>query len=346
MKNSRTVKFLASAKLLIALLIIIACASAIGTIVPQGEPAQTYIERYGEPLFKILENMSLLDMYRSWWFTSLLVILSLNILACTLTRFPPRRKSIGTVTVHLSVIVILAGATIGAIFGNKGFMKIYEGESQDTFYMRDDKPVKLGFTVHLDDFNIDWYEPPHVVIFAQLHDGSVKTFKFKGFGEEMAVKEIDSSIKLLRYVPDFSIDTATHEVISKTEEPNNPAVEIVFKGPGQESKLWLFERFPGFGQENIPVKLIYRQAQGRARDYKSALRIIDEGRDILKKTIEVNHPLTYKGYAFYQSSYDPQDSSWSGLQVAKDPGIPVVYTGFALLIAGLSFIYFVKPYLK
>ena len=198
------------------------------------------------------------------------VILSLNILACTLTRFSSRRKSIGTVTVHLSVIVILAGATIGAIFGSKGFMKIYEGESQDTFYTRDDRPMKLGFTVHLDDFNIDWYEPPHVVIFAQLRDGSVKTFKFKGFGEEMAVKEISSSIKLLRYVPDFSIDTATREVISKTEEPNNPAVEIVFKGPGQESKLWLFERFPGFGQENIPVKLIYRQAQGRARPARIA----------------------------------------------------------------------------
>ena len=111
----------------------------------------------------------------------------------------------------------------------------------------------------------------------------------------------------------------------------------------KESRLWLFEKFPGFNQEKSPVKLAFRQQQGRPKDYKSKLKVLEQGKEVLSKTIEVNDPLTYKGYTFYQSSYDPQDLSWSGLQVTKDPGVPIVYTGFAFLIAGLTFIYFVKP---
>jgi len=39
------------------------------------------------------------------------------------------------------------------------------------------------------------------------------------------------------------------------------------------------------------------------KDYKSRLTIIEGGREVLTKTIEVNHPLIYKGVWFYQSSY-------------------------------------------
>jgi len=40
------------------------------------------------------------------------------------------------------------------------------------------------------------------------------------------------------------------------------------------------------------------------KDYKSNITIIEDGREILSKTIEVNHPLLYKGIRFYQMSYE------------------------------------------
>ncbi len=42
---------------------------------------------------------------------------------------------------------------------------------------------------------------------------------------------------------------------------------------------------------------------GNVRDWKSTLTVIEDEKPVLSKIIEVNHPLTYKGFAFYQSSY-------------------------------------------
>ncbi len=42
---------------------------------------------------------------------------------------------------------------------------------------------------------------------------------------------------------------------------------------------------------------------GSVKDWKSRLSIIEDGRAVLEKTIEVNHPLSYRGFIFYQSGY-------------------------------------------
>ncbi|MFH1563283.1 MAG: cytochrome c biogenesis protein ResB [Nitrospirota bacterium] len=78
------------------------------------------------------------------------------------------------------------------------------------------------------------------------------------------------------------------------------------------------------------------------KDYKSNLSIIENGKEILTKTIEVNYPLNYKGIRFYQASYkvdvdkDFHHFYYSGLQVVKDPGVGVVWLGCSLLMLGLT----------
>lgn len=42
---------------------------------------------------------------------------------------------------------------------------------------------------------------------------------------------------------------------------------------------------------------------GSVRDWKSTLTVLENGSDVLSKTIEVNHPLSHKGFVFYQSGY-------------------------------------------
>jgi len=42
---------------------------------------------------------------------------------------------------------------------------------------------------------------------------------------------------------------------------------------------------------------------GAVRDWKSTLSVIEDGTKLFEKTIEVNHPLSYKGFVFYQSGY-------------------------------------------
>jgi len=67
--------------------------------------------------------------------------------------------------------------------------------------------------------------------------------------------------------------------------------------------------------------------------YNSDVRIID-GNTSLDAQIYMNHTLTYKGYKFFQTFYDP-DEKGTILSVTKDPGVEVTYVGYALLFLGL-----------
>ena len=42
---------------------------------------------------------------------------------------------------------------------------------------------------------------------------------------------------------------------------------------------------------------------GAVKDWKSTVSVIENEKTLFNKIVEVNHPLTYKGYAFYQTSY-------------------------------------------
>jgi cytochrome c biogenesis protein len=42
---------------------------------------------------------------------------------------------------------------------------------------------------------------------------------------------------------------------------------------------------------------------GSVKDWKSTLAVLENSNPVLTKTVEVNHPLSYKGFVFYQSGY-------------------------------------------
>lgn len=71
------------------------------------------------------------------------------------------------------------------------------------------------------------------------------------------------------------------------------------------------------------------------KDFFSDLSVIKDGKVVLKKTIEVNHPLHYGGYCFYQYSYDDVAGKYTVLNVVSDNGLFILFGGFILLAAGL-----------
>ena len=72
--------------------------------------------------------------------------------------------------------------------------------------------------------------------------------------------------------------------------------------------------------------------------YESQVTIIDPDRGIYKSfRIYMNHILKYRRYRFYQTSYD-EDEMGSILTVTKDPGTPVTYAGYVIMIPLLIFI--------
>jgi cytochrome c biogenesis protein len=65
-------------------------------------------------------------------------------------------------------------------------------------------------------------------------------------------------------------------------------------------------------------KITYYDLPGRkekhVKEYTSLLTILENGKEVLKKTVQVNHPLHYKGLAFYQANYGTVHDVTLGIQ--------------------------------
>lgn len=68
--------------------------------------------------------------------------------------------------------------------------------------------------------------------------------------------------------------------------------------------------------------------------YRSVVEI--PGATPVRAAVEVNHPFHYRGYHFYQHSWEPTTPPTSVLRVASDSGLVLVYAGFVLLAAGVT----------
>ncbi|MBC8237365.1 MAG: cytochrome c biogenesis protein CcsA [Helicobacteraceae bacterium] len=70
-------------------------------------------------------------------------------------------------------------------------------------------------------------------------------------------------------------------------------------------------------------------------EFSSAVTLIDSEENVKFDTdIFMNNTLTYKGYKFFQTSYDT-DERGTQLSVNKDPGVEITYIGYTLLFLGL-----------
>jgi len=87
----------------------------------------------------------------------------------------------------------------------------------------------------------------------------------------------------------------------------------------------------------------HARAERSIRNYRSTLAISEGGRVVKEGSLAVNAPLSYGGYTFYQSGYDPADTTWTSLLVVRDPGVPLVFAGFGILIVGLFLGLYVWP---
>jgi len=70
------------------------------------------------------------------------------------------------------------------------------------------------------------------------------------FDAPAAWEKSGCTVRLLRFVPDFMIDMATHEVSSRSDKPENPALNVVLlKGKDTLFSHWVFLKYPDMHSE-------------------------------------------------------------------------------------------------
>ena len=275
-----------------------------------------------------------------YWFalTALLVV--------GLALFRRLRRAPSLLLMHVGCILVLGGGLWGSkgghaiqkqLFGSerivKGYMPILERTQENQVRLDDSNDVApLPFSIRLRDFRMEYYEPGH--LFIQSRGG--KTWKMPAqAGRELSLGDGLGTVTIERVFKNLKVDISGDEpVYYDAPAGSNPALEIAQERPDTSTgKRYVFERSAGHVNPNDPLVMMYRRT---VSDYISELEIVKDGKVVAAKDIEVNHPLHYGGYHFYQSSYgEDRLGEYTVLSIVSDSGLNLVYAGYAMLIAGM-----------
>lgn len=294
---------LSSVRLTIPLLIVLAVVSIFGTLIPQNGTPEEYLRIYKASTYKILHILGFLDMYHAKWFIFLLALLSLNLVVCSLKRWPSVRRFFSQAEIKpgegqwkalapgrrfslsLPAKDSLAGIQDGVL---QAFARPRVLQDQGTWYLFAEKGKlsRLGFYCL------------HLSILIILLGGMIGSFfGFRG------------------YVNIVEGETADR---------------VFLRSGRQVHPLGFKVRLDQFSVSFYPT--------GTPQEFKSTVTILEGERKILTEPIRVNHPLTYKGISLYQSSYGVasvekvvlelvERGSRRGLTLSVQPGVRVEIPG-------------------
>lgn len=77
--------------------------------------------------------------YGAWWFRGLMGLIALNILSAILRRIPFKARHVGFLVVHVSLLAILAGGLVTAVWGSEGEILLRDGRMTDRMMIAGDE---------------------------------------------------------------------------------------------------------------------------------------------------------------------------------------------------------------
>jgi cytochrome c biogenesis protein len=261
---------LGSMTLAVAILCVLAVASAIGTVLLQNQQQSDYLKQFGQLWYWTFRSLGLFDMYHTWWFLTLLAFLMVSLAVCLWRNVPHMLKEMRMRKVvitdkslkhfhHLHHWKLGDAGDMAAVkqTATQGLSEweLLEGEKNGAIYLRGDKGRyhKWGYIL------------AHAAVLIILSGGW--TSVHYGFRGNMAVPEGGSENEI-EYLRGSSVH---HLQMPFTVRCNSFHIAFYPSGPPKE--------------------------------FRSNLSIIDHGKVVLTKDIIVNEPLKYKGVRIYQASF-------------------------------------------
>ena len=130
-------KFVSSMQFAIGLLVILAAACSVGSVITQKQTYEVYAAQYGERFAGAIMALQLDDLFHSWWFIALSAFLCLNLLLCNLIRMPSiiktmKREADPALSVGKKGTVSVTGVKdVDGFFKAMGFGKITAGKMKE-----------------------------------------------------------------------------------------------------------------------------------------------------------------------------------------------------------------------
>lgn len=93
---AEVVELLSSMRFAISLLVIIAIASVVGTVVLQNEPMVNYVNQFGPFWFGIFNDVGIYNVYGTWWFLCIMGLLVISTSLCIIRNAPKFIKDVSS----------------------------------------------------------------------------------------------------------------------------------------------------------------------------------------------------------------------------------------------------------
>jgi ResB-like family len=358
------------------LLIALAIAAALGTLVLQGRPIAEYPMKYGA-FGDLIVALRLDDIFHSLWFACLIALFGAAVVNSALLRWPVKLRNAGFFVCHVGLITSLAGAALSSYFAVRGRVEMFadgstvnqifvtkQGQVKVAGYDANGQPVPatapLGFALRLDQFDLVRYATEYRIGYYEprlLADGRVDWRLKASFDPEEGVKHLlpgGNSFSVKKLWAEFQPASDAGRVAKAMpgQEMKNPAavLEVNVDGDATESPPLSAHAQGNFlavppGSPNPRGYLAFERREDEAKSYQSHVTAI-AGSSQRKALVSVNDPFTYDGWTFYQVNYDPKNPKYSGLEAVYDPGVKWVFAGFVLIMVGVFYMFYVETRLK
>jgi cytochrome c biogenesis protein len=276
-------KFFASVRLTIVLLLTLAATSVIGTLIPQNQSQADYVNAFGAFLYRLFDVLGLFDLYHSWWFQALMLMLAVNVLVCSIERL---------------------SATWQIIFARHPKFNIsrFRRLQQQEEFTADGPAEQLKTryqSIVARHFRFQRVEET---------DNGFAIFGEKGRWTRIGVYIVHLSVILMLVGAVIGSIFGFEGFVNIAE--GDSVQRIRLRNGGHMLDLDFAIRCDDFDVSFYDT--------GAPKEFRSSLTILEQGKPVLSKDIIVNDPLHYKGISIFQSSYGELPAQQQGVQLPDE----------------------------
>ena len=281
---------------------------------------------------------------------TLIGLLFINLLAKFLFKSPWSWAKAGTIVTHFGVLVLILGGLVSYTTSREGYLLVPQGETRNMIEDYHQRELVIR-----DDTNI-LLSIPH----DELRDGLTVTSPAIPF--TMTITRYCFNCEITRrpttdqdgWVTPGKFMQLNAKPSDPQDEKNMTGIEFEISG----KKYLTFDKFPKPPQMKIAGKQYtiaierttralpfsitlkkfkedFHPGTDMAKAYKSMVTITD-GKNTWPATIEMNEPLRYRGFTFYQSSFDTSgEIPYTVLAVVENKGRIFPYLATIIMAVGL-----------
>ncbi|GAA0779391.1 cytochrome c biogenesis protein ResB [Castellaniella ginsengisoli] len=305
------IELLGSMRFAISLLVFICVASLIGTVLPQNQGANTYVDQFGPFWFAVFDQFSIWHVYNSAWFLLIMAFLVVSTTLCVLRNAPKMLRDMRSFREYVRGsslkafhhrVELSSGRTpdqacaeVGALLQAQGFRyRVREDGESRMVAAKKGAANRLGY--------IFAHVAIVVICLGGLLDSElpvrVQTWLFdkQPVTGNMLISDVPESGRLSARNPSFRANMLIPD--------------------GKQSSMGIVAADQGVLLQPLPFTLKLNKFHidyydtGMPSDFRSDVTVTDLATgESFDQTIQVNEPLRYRGVTVYQSSFDDGGSS-------------------------------------